>query len=223
MNGMDSPQRNEEVATALLRRAKQMHQRLANNNNESYMDSPACASPCPSPAMTSSWGTETAAAATTTSSPMLLQRDVCTVCLQGISPYYGGGHHHHHRSSRRSSNSGDSGKSSGGGGGDHRSCPGYTLACGHRFHAACIGRWLDQHSSCPSCGRLVAAVTRLVLSSSQVPLPPDTPGNEQPHQQPPQQQQQQPPEDAFAWLLSAAVWVAVLALGIAMLEWTGRV
>ena len=39
----------------------------------------------------------------------------------------------------------------------------FVLACGHRFHALCIARWLDQHSTCPACNRIVAAVTRVVL------------------------------------------------------------
>ena len=39
----------------------------------------------------------------------------------------------------------------------------FVLSCGHRFHALCIARWLDQHSTCPSCNRIVAAVTRVVL------------------------------------------------------------
>ena len=47
----------------------------------------------------------------------------------------------------------------------------FSLACGHRFHVHCIARWLDQHTTCPCCGRIVAAITRLMLSSSQQPLP----------------------------------------------------
>lgn len=43
-------------------------------------------------------------------------------------------------------------------------CPdGFGLACGHRFHAPCVSRWLDQHGSCPTCGRIVAGITRVVL------------------------------------------------------------
>jgi hypothetical protein len=47
----------------------------------------------------------------------------------------------------------------------------FSLACGHRFHVHCIARWLDQHTTCPCCGRIVAAITRVMLSSSQQPLP----------------------------------------------------
>ena len=47
----------------------------------------------------------------------------------------------------------------------------FALSCGHRFHVPCIARWLDHHTTCPCCGRIVAAITRLMLASTQHPLP----------------------------------------------------
>ena len=42
-------------------------------------------------------------------------------------------------------------------------CSMYTLACGHAFHSHCISMWLDHHSMCPTCNRIVAAITRVQL------------------------------------------------------------
>ena len=42
--------------------------------------------------------------------------------------------------------------------------PDYTLSCGHRFHLGCISLWLDQNHGCPSCGRTVSPLTRLMMA-----------------------------------------------------------
>ena len=159
-----------------------------------------------------------------------LGKNVCTVCLHTISSRRGGcaggwrASTPTSTSTRTSTRTCKSPKSESSGGSDRGGTTvDYTLACGHRFHTPCIGRWLDQHSTCPTCGLLVAAVTRLVLSASQTRLPPsEPPSSPRPSIHAHAHAQTHAHAltaydsllyDAIGWLLVATLWVAVIAVG----------
>ena len=36
------------------------------------------------------------------------------------------------------------------------------LPCGHRFHSACIGEWLQRQTRCPLCRRAVYGMDRVL-------------------------------------------------------------
>jgi hypothetical protein len=91
----------------------------------------------------------------------------------------------------------------------------YVLACGHRFHVGCIARWLDQHATCPTCGRIVAGVTRVLVQACHTPLPGSPLGcsKEQDEREKTAVQTATTESD---WILTLAICVAAVA-AVAML------
>lgn len=106
----------------------------------------------------------------------------------------------------------------------------YTLPCEHSFHLTCVACWLEQHDQCPTCGRMVSTMSKMMIGrslsafvSSSASASSGSGGAASTtgpslHTKWPLRMQQLPPQDDPNWIYHAALLIAASSFAFLMFD-----